>query len=254
MRGRKVWLRRGSLIVAFALATVTSAWADVPIEISACQGAQVPAHRVGVLTSDLHCDYHCVRNRTVSCAPSDDSCPTDPTDDCEPDFIRLGRGATLQLQGHTIFGAYNSDTIRCLDTKPGGTCTVAGPGGVASTKGSAVFSPSMNVRVRDLDMNGSYGAIYGLGSVDVRGCTFGDWDGDVSGRRIRVLDSTSLGEEGGFDASDSILLMRVTTASGIRAGKRISGRGVTLAGNAFQCGYLDAPKVQVSDVVNACPP
>lgn len=241
---------------ALALAALAiPAWADVPVEISSCQGASVPAHRIGVVTADLQCGYHCLSDPSLACAINDDAaCAGEGPEDCVADVIQVGRDATLKLQGHVITGPYNSDAIRCVDAQPGGTCTVAGPGEIDSTKGSAVSSVSMNVRVRDLGLYGSYGAIDTPRTADVRGCTFGNWDGDVGGRRVRVVDSTSEGDGGGFFATESVSLVRVATGSSVHAGRRITGRNVTLVGG-FTCPRLDAPRVRVSGLVEqGCPP
>ncbi len=221
--------------------------AAAPISISSCD-AEVPARRTGVLTSDVQCQMYCTDFPTVPCNPG---CPLDPEDSCRSETIRLGRGAKLRLDGHTIVGAYNRTAISCVDEKPGGTCTVVGPGEVQSDKGAAIGSLAMNVRVRDLLMVGSYGAIHTSGNVDVRRSVFGSWDFDVwEASTIRLVDTIS-GQGGGFYATKRIDLRNVDTRSSLLSDGRIVGRGVTLIGDpaTMQCPRVEALIVRVRMLV-----
>lgn len=245
---------RGTLMAAVLVAAALAApAAAATIPVSSC-AAEVPAHRTGVLTNDVACMRYCTAFPTIPCDPG---CPLDPDDSCRAEHIRLGRGARLRLDGHTIVGAYNQDAIACSDDEPGGTCTVLGPGLVQSTKGSAIASATMNVVVRDLRMEGSYGAISTQGKVDARRCVFASWDTDISrASRIRVVDSTSA-QGGGFNATEKIDLRNVTTASYVRSEGRIVGRRVTLvaAPGTTTCPPVDAPIVRIDKLLGqGCTP
>lgn len=245
---------QGIFVAAVAVvAGLAMSAAAAPIPISSC-GAEVPARRTGVLTNDVQCQLYCTDFPSVPCSPG---CPLDPDDSCRSETIRLGRGAKLRLDGHTIAGAYNRTAILCVDERPGGTCTVVGPGEVQSNKGSAIGSLDMNVRVRDLLMAGSYGAIQTLGKVDVRGSVFGSWDYDVYGAStIRLVDTTS-GQGGGFYATKRIDLRNVETRSSLFSDGRIVGRGVTLVGGTttMECPRVEAPVVRVAKLVaQGCTP
>lgn len=239
-----------ALVVVAGLAMSAAA---APIPISSCD-AEVPARRTGVLNNDVQCQMYCTDFPSVPCNPG---CPLDPEDSCRSETIRLGRGANLRLEGHTIVGAYNRTAISCVDEKPGGTCTVVGPGAVQSHKGAAIGSLAMNVRVRDLMMVGSYGAIHTSGKVDVRRSVFGSWDFDVwEASTIRLVDTIS-GQGGGFYATKRIELRNVETKSSLLSDGRIVGRGVTLIGDpaTMECPRVEAPIVSVKNLVGqGCTP
>lgn len=241
-------MNRGRFVAAVAVvAGLSTSAAAAPIPISSC-AAEVPARRTGVLTSDVQCQRFCTDFPTVPCDPG---CPLDPEDSCRSETIRLGRGAKLRLDGHTIVGAYNRTAIECSDQKPGGTCTVVGPGQVLSEKGAAIGSLAMNVRVRDLYMEGSYGAIRTSGKVDVRRSVFASRDFDVyEASTIRLVDTTS-SRGGGFYATRRIDLRNVETASALQSDGRIVGRGVTLVGDAttMECPRVEAPLVRITNLV-----
>lgn len=238
-----------TLVIAAGLAA--PAMAAPPIPISSCKG-EVPARRTGVLTGDVQCKRYCTDYPAVECSPG---CPLDPEDSCTGESIRIGRGAKLRLDGHTLFGSYNDDAIVCVDEKPGGTCTVVGPGAVQSEKGSAVASATMNIRVRDLLMEGSYGALFTTARVDVRRSVFGSWDYDVYGaRQIHLVDTTS-GQGGGLYGTEKVSLRNVRSASSVYSDGRIVGRNVTLVGNQSGCPTVEAPKVRITNLVGeGCTP
>lgn len=240
---------QGRLITALVVAAglAAPAAAAPPIPISSCD-ATVPARRTGVLTGDVQCKRFCTDAPTVECTPG---CPLDPEDSCKGRTILLGRGAKLDLAGHTIVGSYNDNAITCFDEKAGGTCTVVGPGTVQSTKGSAIVAGSMNIRVRDLLMTGSYGALYTSGRVDVRRSVFGSWDYDVFGARsIHLVDTTSA-QGGGFYATEKVSLRNVESGSSIYSDGRIVGRNVTLVGPS--CPTVEAPIVRLTKLVGCTP-
>jgi hypothetical protein len=234
-----------TLLLAVVVGAPLPAAAAPPIEISTCNGAVVPPHRAAVLSADVQCGSHCDLDPSSPCDATG-TCLSDPSDTCSGDSIKLGRGSVLRFAGHTLRGAYNSNAISCGDSKPGGSCSVVGPGIVESTKGSAVASASMSIRVRDLTMNGSYGALESLRSVFVRNSTFGSWDGDIGARTIHLVDVTSVGHDGGLFASRSVFFRRLSTGSGIHADLRIVGRHLTWT--STPCPALDAPIVRISDV------
>jgi hypothetical protein len=241
----------GSIIALVIAASFAVPAAAAPLAISSCKD-EVPARQTGVLTGDVQCKRYCTDFPTVECTPG---CPLDPEDSCTGESIRLGRGAKLRLDGHDLYGSYNHDAIVCSDEKPGGTCTVVGPGSVQSTKGSAVASAAMNIRVRDLLMVGSYGTLSTKARVDVRHSVFGSWDYDVYGaRQINLVDTTS-GPGGGLYATDKVSLRNVRSASPVYSDGRIVGRNVTLLGDASGCPIVEAPRVHITNLVgDGCSP
>lgn len=243
----------GRLVAALALAAALAAPASAapPIPISSCDAA-VPARRTGVLTGDVQCKKYCTDFPAVECTPG---CPLDPEDSCRGESIRLGRGATLRFDGHTLHGSYNDNAIECFDEKPGGTCTVVGPGAVQSTKGSAVASGTMNIRVRDLVMEGSYGTLSTSARIDVRRSVFGSWDYDVFGARsINLVDVVSH-QGGGLYATERVSLRNVRSASSIYSDGRIVGRKVTLVGSGSGCPSVEAPTVRITNLTgDGCTP
>src|SRR5262249_16778243 len=160
--------------------------------------AVVPPHRTAVLTADLQCGMHCDLDPSSPCDASG-VCSSDPLDTCSADSIKLGRGSVLRFAGHTLTGAYNAAAVACGGPAPGRSCSLVGPGRVESTKGEAASGYNLGIKVRDLEMYGSYGALVTTHPVFVRNSTFGNWDGDIYGARaIHLVDVTSQGHDGGF--------------------------------------------------------
>jgi hypothetical protein len=107
----------------------------------------------------------------------------------------------------------------------------------------------MNVRVRDLLMSGSYGAISTSAHVDVRRSEFASWDSSIyEARSIRLVDVVN-GQDGLLHATGKISLKNVRTASAVESDARIVGRNVTLVGFGAACPPVEAPTVRISGLV-----
>jgi len=74
---------------------------------------------------------------------------------CTEESIRLGRNATLDLNGFDLRGAYGRTVIECSEARQG-RCTVQGPGTLFASKGRAVRGNHQDIVLRDLRIYGPY--------------------------------------------------------------------------------------------------
>jgi hypothetical protein len=134
--------------------------AALAVDVTAC-GQTIPPNAVGVLMADLDCATHAVG-------------------------VRLRRGATLELNGHSIAGGdstfatvagVGSESSTNPVGKGRGRFTIVGPGAITGTNSPPFTSVGTQACVL---LNSGHAVIRGgSGTVEVGGCVYG-----VRGRRM----------------------------------------------------------------------
>jgi len=209
------------VVGVFAVLVYRAAWA---VDVTTC-GQTIPPNEVGVLVADLDCSQH-------------------------PVGVRLQRGATLELNGHTIAGgeltfATVAGVASESPTNPvgrgRGRFTIVGPGTLTGTNLPPFVSGGTLACVL---LNGGRAVIRGgSGTVEIGGCGYG-----VHGRRM----FTSAGEfdPGAASTKGRVELDHVLTHDNIEAGvavARILASSVTASDN-FRLGMAASRRMELSDV------
>lgn len=167
MSCRAVTLVALSLSFAFALPALA---AQPPVEVTAC-GQEVPPGRSAMLTTDL------------TCATSGGAVG-----------IALGRGAKLDMQGHTITGGVAAvaclpvlcDGTWCGPTKTSGRCEISN-GTITGARYEAISAGKVVVRNMTLVDNRAY-AVLAFHKADVHDSVIiGDQTGVQANLRIRLF-------------------------------------------------------------------
>jgi hypothetical protein len=222
------------------------AWAAT-IDVSAC-GTTVPPGATGVLTADLQCEYRCTNDPPTVCDPNeDDPCPGGS---CQAQVIALGRGATLDLGGHTIFFAYQAHAVDC-GTGDQGSCTVVGPGSIVGGKGTGIEGGSRDVRAANLFINNTDSAIRTDGSIFAKDVNLGFREEWLSAGRDIQLDNVVLGPAGAAAAGD--LLATHVNGGTLGAGGRIRARDVVLDAAMGRDVFLRRATAAQPDPVSGAP-
>lgn len=218
------------------LAVVCEAGAVVPI--TTCD-AVVPPGETGVLQNDLDCEYRCSGDRSMLCDyDSDRNCPEGSV--CMIDGLILERDAVLDLNGHTVSGAYHTWAVYCDAPKESpGRCSVRGPGTILGDT-RAIYSLGPDVFVRDVDLLADYRAVSSKGRVVIRGSRLlPDYDNNVyGGKGVKLIDVVSdadLIESGGDIELRNVELRwetdHVVAVGSLRARDVVMVGSVSLEGN-----------------------
>lgn len=198
---------RGALALSFA--AVLSARAALAVDVTSCSQV-IPDGEIGVLQADLVC----------------------------PAFsgIGLGRGATLQLNGHTVAAeaaVLGQVGIGCFR----GKCRIEGPGTVSGFKGAGIvgLTPS-KLEVRGITVQGNGIGISGdkLRLVDLDITANDDWG--ASGTKLEATNvaSTNNGSEGlgGYGVRLIDVTVSGNGANGVNC-NRVTARNLTATGNTL---------------------
>lgn len=223
-------LARGlSFALLISLSCAGLAAADVPI--TEC-GAVVPPFETGVLQADVTCRTYCDTDPSiVDCNGDDELCPG-AAGRCVADWITLGRGARLELNGHVIEIAYHSKGVLCGSVGERGRCTVAGPGDIRGGKGTAVESPSLDVELIDLGTDETDHAVTSGGKVSMTDVRLGGREDGVRAAKTVRATRVRVGP-GGIWTEGDLIVDQVTLgdgAGGLIAAGTIRGRDVDTVG------------------------
>ncbi len=233
MSCRAVTLVALSLSFAFALPSLA---APPPIEVTAC-GQEVPAGRSAILTTDLACG---TTNGAIG--------------------VALGRGAKLDMQGHTITGGVAAvaclpvlcDGTWCGPTKTSGRCEVSN-GTITGARYEAISAGKVVVRNMTLLNNRAYGVL-AFHKAEVRDSHIaGDETGVQANLRIRLINSTV---DGGYVVSAKRVDLESSSVTNA-AILGIYGRDVRLT-NSSATGNGTDPRcgvdVTCADIASTKPP
>ena len=128
------------------------AWA---VDVTTC-GQVVPENDVGVLQADLDCKgapRTCSYYANTPCV-SDDVCNHAGVGRCLSQAVILGKGATLQLNGHTIVADGSSGLgVWCAHPALNVRCTVQGPGEIV---GGEIGVGAYRLVIQDVSIHGAH--------------------------------------------------------------------------------------------------
>jgi hypothetical protein len=209
---------RGStigLVMVVALARVAPA---ATVDVTSCP-VVVPAGAVGVVQGDL------------DCLAGDDF-----------GYVVLGRGAALELNGHTL--TYHQGSVPLALVHCESSCTIRGPGALASADGgyaSVVVADGSSAVIEDVSIGGMVHAIIAIeGRVKIRRSNIAGQQWGVGGVKKAVLEevTVSVTDAGGYciggaEPRSSIIGTDVTLTSchyGIQAWRRVKMTRLTAAG------------------------
>lgn len=157
------------------------------LDITAC-GTMVPAGEVGVLVTDLDC----------SGLPASWG-------------VRLGEGATLTMNGHTVKGA--AEGVRCFERR----CTVTGPGTLFEN-GVGIVVQMSRIVVENINIHDNGYGIAGHAGAYIEAIDVITNDNATSGIQAPIIRATNVTANGNVEY-------------GLIAVKRLRGEGVTTSGN-----------------------
>lgn len=239
-------------VAALLLGLAMPAASAETIEISEC-GVRIPSGQRGLLVADLECDYRCVLDPSQICDPYSSKACSASGGECREQNTVLESGASLQMNGHTIFFAYQGTAIICLGDE-GGSCRITGPGVILGGKGTAIFGGWVNVYVRNLAIDNTDDAIWTLGRILARTLYLGNREEKLKGYNGVHLRDVVLGPAGvwsgrnltAYNVDSARHGGRIVAEGSIRGrnllmGGRIHGRDVKLSRAAT--GYWNLPDV-----------
>jgi hypothetical protein len=246
---RKIALGLAALLPGLAI----PAAAAETIQITEC-GVTIPRGQRGRLVADLKCDYRCNSDPSQVCDPYDGQACSTSGGECREQNTVLESGASLQMNGHTIFFAYQGVGIRCVGDQ-GGSCRITGPGVIIGGKGSAIWGGSLNVYVRDLAIENTDDAIWTSGRLVARTLYLGNREEKLHAQKGVRLRDVVLGSAGVWSGRD-LTAYNVDAARGgwieaegkirgrnLSLGYRVHGRQVSLSRSATGAGLYRATKV-----------
>lgn len=199
-----------------------------------CGGA-VAAGQRAVLQNDVACDFRCSGDPSILCGYLDeDTCLGHGV--CEPDYVELAVGATLDLNGFTIDAAYQAAAVVCGQSDADrGRCVVRGPGLIRGGKGSAVYGRAIDVVLRNVTVGGFDQSIFTRGRVIAKGLrVLDDRENSVYGGSGVMLRNVAMDGEHAIQSGGDMLIDNVVLGphSGrLEALGTIYGRDLTIIGS-----------------------
>jgi len=239
---------RTVLTIVGLLTLAAETLAAEPVPITAC-GQAVPAGRIGVLMNDLACPPwgvcypacpgpSCFQplqpivtcRATAECPdPPNNNCAAPPGEDLNVGLY-MGRGARLQMNGHTISGSY----FGIISGTPGpdggvyesGSMRITGPGAIIDTESAVQFPLSLKVE----------------------GITVQDNKGGLAALRMKAKDVVSTGNQGGLGAEKAVKAVGITATGngfGVASNGSIRIANSTITGNtSADIASVRAPRVR----------
>ena len=219
-----------SLLLAISLPTADAR--SAPIEITDCD-TRIPAGRRGKLVGNLTCEYRCGGNPDEPCEAwfAGEECESG-LGICEERHIMLAEGSSLDLQGHTLFSAYQATGVEC--TGPAGTyCRIHG-GTLEGGKGRAIQGGVANVLVNNLNIQSFDSAIRTQGRLRARNLTLEGHEESLSALKGVRLKNVRLAD-GGVESGSYLTLVNVEASYGwLYADGNIRGRNLALGNSQIE--------------------
>ena len=222
----------GACLVALAL--VTASVAGAAMQLTTC-GATIPPGETGVLQNDVTCEYRCSLDPTILCREDESLCGHGA---CRPERFILARGATLDLNGHTIRDAYQASGVWCGTSinDNQGYCVVKGPGMVLGGKGTGISGGGMDVVVQNVTIGNTDTAIFTHGQIIADGLVIRLHDREntvYGGKGVTLTNSHTDGESLIISGAD-MMLNNVEIGpqeGGLQAAGEVRGHDVRIAGS-----------------------
>jgi hypothetical protein len=230
-------MKRGTGVLILAMALCGASASDAELLLTSC-GAMIPAGERGVLQNDVTCVFRCSSDPSIVCGSSGDELCDGGNGYCEPEHFLLERGATLDLNGHTVHMAYQGSGAVCgRSDADRGRCIVRGPGKFAGNKGTAVSSRYMDLVVENLAIDFCNTAIRTGGRVTARGVEIiPGRENTIRGARGVTLQDTHLDGDSGVYSEGDIRVENVEIGphgGGLYADGAVRGRDLLVQGWAF---------------------
>jgi hypothetical protein len=228
----------GACLVALAL-VVTASVAGAAMQLTTC-GATIPPGETGVLQNDVTCEYRCSLDPTILCREDESLCGHGA---CTPERFILARGATLDLNGHTILDAYQASGVWCgasiNDNQ--GYCVVKGPGMVLGGKGTGIDGGGMDVVVQNVTIGNTDTAIFTHGQIIADGLVIrrGRENTVYGGKGVTLTNSHADGDNPIISGADMMLNnVEIGPQEGsLQAAGEVHGQDVRIAGSGSIVGH-----------------
>lgn len=216
------WKAALACSLLFTVSLLVAEARSAPIKITDCD-TRVPAGRWAQLVGDLTCEYRCGGNPDAPCEAwfGGEECGGG-LGVCEERHIMLEEGALLDLQGYTLFSAYQATAVEC--TGPAGTSCRIRSGTLEGGKGRAIQGGVANVLVKNLNIQYFDSAIQTQGRLHARNLRLEGGEESLSAAKGVRLRNVRLAD-GGVASGGNLTLFKVEAPYGsIHAAGYIRGR------------------------------